>query len=221
MSFYGASNNSIEIISSIKSIFPVSQLVSHSLFLLVRKNRFIKCTWFTLRQRFKGYYGNFVVPFCGRLRVFWPCIDLLLIDPFRFLFVQSSLFCELFCRITSKPISERTTSRTFFSFWLDNQSESFFLRVENWRERKRGKLKKREKTDFLRMMISHEFQPQSTTGHSGRPINIQHAVSQLTDILCARDTWRICHLLYLIFIWGCAHIKWDFYGILWFFFNHF
>lgn len=150
MSFYGASNNSIEIISSIKSIFPVSQLVSHSLFLLVRKNRFIKCTWFTLRQRFKGYYGNFVVPFCGRLRVFWPCIDLLLIDPFRFLFVQSSLFCELFCRITSKPISERTTSRTFFSFWLDNQSESFFLRVENWRERKRGKLKKKRKNWFFK-----------------------------------------------------------------------
>ena len=133
LSFYGVSNNSIEIISSIKSIFRFHKLVSHSLFPLVRKIHFQRCTWFTLRHHFKGYYGNFVVPFCGRLRVFWPCIDLLLIDPFRFLFVQSSLFCELFCRITSKPISERTTSGTFFHiFWLDNQSESFFwgLKIE-------------------------------------------------------------------------------------------
>jgi len=37
------------------------------------------------------------------------------------------------------------------------------------------------------MMISHEFQPQSTTGHSGRPINIQHAGQSISTTFELRE----------------------------------
>lgn len=36
-------------------------------------------------------------------------------------------------------------------------------------------------------MISHEFQPQSTTGHSGRPINIQHAGQSISTTFELRE----------------------------------